>query len=324
MRKIECRKLFGLALSFIIPAIGYATDEPERKKSKSDGEVVKILKVDGKEALSKGFSMNKAVDYLDRTSMAWTNKHKCFTCHTNFIHLMAMSDFEKKPKYYADVKKSLDEMVTKRWASNGPRWDAEVIMSATALAFVDRSGPKKLSPNTKMALDRIWTVQREDGGFDWLKCDWPPMESDDEYGAAIAAVGVSAAPEAYSKSKKALAGIAKLKKYIAKQGLKKLHHRAMLIWAESLGGEWISDKDSKKVLQEILALQNKDGGWSSSSLGKWERDDDNPVDRNSDGYGTGFSLFVLQRAGVKADHVSLKKGIAWLKTNQRIAKRIES
>ena len=38
---------------------------------------------------------------------------------------------------------------------------------------------------------------KEDGGFSWLKCDWPPMESDDHYGVTLAAIAVGVAPDDY-------------------------------------------------------------------------------------------------------------------------------
>lgn len=305
--------LTGSALS----KAGEPNDDRDDAKVELDAKV-KILKVDGAESLARDFSLKKATDYLDRTAMAWTNKYKCFTCHTNYLHLIATSDFETKPKYYKAVQAKLGEMVTKRWKEKGPRWDAEVVMSAATLAFVDRHNGNQLNVNTRMALDKIWEVQRDDGGFDWLQCDWPPMESDDEYGAAIAAVGVSAAPENYQKSAKAKAGIAKLKKYIQTNGLKKLHHQAMLIWAESLGGEWISEKDAQAVVDQLLKMQKIDGGWNTPSIGDWERDDDQPADRKtSDGYGTGFAIFILKKAGLPNDHAAIQKGIQWLKENQR-------
>ena len=297
------------------PVVRQANDEDVEKTA------TKLLKVDPAEPLIAAYSFNKATEYLDRSSLAWTQKYKCFTCHTNFIHLMATADLQHRPKHFDQVKSALDTMVTKRWKEKGPRWDAEVIMSATALAFVDRSDQNKLSATTKMALDRIWTVQRKDGGFDWLQCDWPPMESDDEYGAAIAAVGLSAAPENYIRSESAKAGVNRLTQYIQTHGLARLHHRALLIWADSLGGDWISDKETNVVVKEILQLQNQDGGWNSPSLGKWKREDGQKTDKKSDGYGTGFALFILQKAGLDKDHKAIQNGVAWLKNNQRASGR---
>lgn len=292
-------------------------DDPKSGKR----EDVKIIKVDGSEPLVGTFSLDRATAFLDRTSMAWTKKHKCFTCHTNFIHLIALSDFEKKPRYYQTVRESLGELVSVRWKEKGPRWDAEVVMAAATLALVDRSGSGELSPVARQALDRVWDVQREDGGFDWLKCDWPPMESDDEYGAAMAAVAWSAAPANYRKTEAASQGRKRLKDYIREQGLKRLHHRGLLVWADRLGGDWLSEEEVGEIKDQILKIQNGDGGWNTPSIGKWKREDDREVDRNSDGYGTGFAIFVLRQAGLPSDHPAIAKGIAWLKANQRASGR---
>ena len=37
----------------------------------------------------------------------------------------------------------------------------------------------------------------------------------------------------------------------------------------------------------------------------------------SDGYGTGFSIYVLRKTGVPASDPAIQKGLAWLKDNQR-------
>ena len=42
---------------------------------------------------------------------------------------------------------------------------------------------------------------------------------------------------------------------------------------------------------------------------------------SSDGYGTGFAIYVLRQAGVPANDSRIQSGIAWLKTNQRISGR---
>ena len=61
------------------------------------------------------------------------------------------------------------------------------------------------------------------------------------------------------------------------------------------------------------------GGWSLPSLGTYRRRDktDNDPNAPSDGYATGLVVLVLRQAGVSADDPAIKKGVAWLKTNQR-------
>ena len=134
---------------------------------------------------------------------------------------------------HREVRKFAEELVTKRWEENGPRWDAEVVATAAALAYNDAATTDKLHAVTRTALDRMWTVQRDDGGWNWLKCDWPPMESDDHYGASLAAVAVGVAPEKYAETKQAKAGIEKLKQYLKANPPPTMHHKAMLLWAAS-------------------------------------------------------------------------------------------
>ena len=64
-------------------------------------------------------------------------------------------------------------------------------------------------------------------------------------------------------------------------------------------------------------------GWSLVSLGDWKGHDDfpnNPM-AGSDGYATGLMVYVLRQAGVPATDGAVKKGVAWLKKNQRASGR---
>ncbi len=283
-------------------------------------EEPQILQVSGEEAIAEDYSHQRAVDFLDRTSMAWTNKYKCFTCHTNFAHLIAVSGLDQPPKYFQEVRNELDNLVQIRWPEKGPRWDSEVVMAAMTLTVVDRNLGKPLSQSAKVALDKMWQVQQSNGGFDWLKCDWPPMESDDQYGAVVAAVAVSAAPRTYLRQKHVQSGITRLETYLSqirKQELR-LHHRAILLWAQSLKPGWMTQKEIDSTVAELIALQRPDGGWNTPSLGKWDREDGGVPDlATSDGYGTGFVVFMLTKAGVKRDSEVIQNGRSWLKKNQR-------
>ena len=72
-------------------------------------EEPQILQVISEEAMAPDYSHQRAVDFLDRTSMAWTKKYKCFTCHTNFAHLIAVSELEQRPEYFQEVRNALDD-----------------------------------------------------------------------------------------------------------------------------------------------------------------------------------------------------------------------
>ena len=112
-------------------------------------------------------------------------------------------------------RKALEDMVSVRWQKNGPRRPAEVVASAAALAFNDAHTTGKLHPHTKTALERMWTLQRPDGGWDWIKCNWPQMENDDHSGVTLAALGFGVAPDGYDKTPTAQKGLAGIRAYFA-------------------------------------------------------------------------------------------------------------
>lgn len=270
------------------------------------------------EPLAKEYSLEKAVGFLDAAALQWQKQRQCFTCHTNYAHLYARPSVGVNVPAAKEVRRFAEELIEKRWAEKGPRWDAEVVATAAALAFNDAATTGKLHPLTRQGLDRMWTVQREDGGFTWIKCDWPPMESDDHYGATLAAIAVGRAPEGYAQSAAAAKGIEKLKQYLKENPGPTLHHRAMVLWGASHLEGLLSAQEKQEIVDKLLALQKPDGGWGLATLGDWVRADKMPQDtEHSDGYGTGFVIYVLRQAGVPASDPRIEKGIAWLKSNQR-------
>ena len=276
------------------------------------------------EPKAESYSLPAAVAFMDKASQDWTGSRKCFACHTNYVYLMAkpMTETGQLDEAHRAVRDELEKMVEERWEKSGPRWDAEVVMSAAVLAMNDAATTGKLHPTTRKALDRMWKVQRADGGFDWLKCGWPPMESDDDYGIAIAALATGAAPEDYQKTPAAVEGLAKLRSYLEKTPPPTLHHQAMLLWPETYGVKLLSPEARQATLDKLVALQKKDGGWNSATLGNWKRGDGTEQDtETSDGYATGFVLFILKQTARPTPDDSITRGIAWLMTNQRASGR---
>ena len=270
------------------------------------------------ESIRGEYSASKAVEFLDSASLHWQKQRKCFTCHTNFAYLYARPLVDADDGALREVRSFAEELVRERWIEKGPRWDAEVVAAAAALAFNDSATRGQLHETTRMALDRMWTVQRPDGGWDWLKCNWPPMESDDHYGVTLAAIATGVAPQGYRDTDVAKAGMKKLRNYLSRNPPPTLHHEAMLLWAESYWPGLISSKQKSVTVEKLMKLQRPDGGWAVASLGDWKRGDGKEQDTTtSDGYGTGFVMFVLRRVGTPATDTNLKRGVTWLKGNQR-------
>lgn len=307
------RSLVLTVVTSLVPALGFTAEITPLGSVKDPGENRRD------EPVAKEYSLEKATTFLDAACLTWQKERQCFTCHTNYAHLYARPADSENDAAAKEVRRFAEELIEKRWVEHGPRWDAEVIATGAALAFNDAATTKTLHPLTRTALDRMWTVQREDGGFTWIKCNWPPMEHDDHYGVTLAALAVGIAPDDYAKSEQAAKGIAKLKAYFKANPGSTLHHRAMVLWASSALPDLLTDEEKTSIINELSSLQKVDGGWGLATLGDWKRKDaDEPQDlETSDGYGTGFVTYVLMRNGVKPDDPRIQRGLQWLKSNQR-------
>lgn len=272
------------------------------------------------------FSLRRAARYLDRAALSWQKEKDCGTCHTNFAYLMARPALSSVEPPRREVREFFEKMVEVRWKERGPRWDAEVVAAATTLAWNDRSTTGKLHAVTRKALDRMCGLQRDDGGWDWLKCGWPPMESDDHYGVTFAALGIALAPERYAETPAAREALAGIRRYLKSTPSPSHHHRAMVLWASLHVDDLLSDAERQETLRQLLSLQNADGGWTLARLlDGWtdhSRKDRKPQDlKSSDGYATGLIVYVARQAGVPPDDSRLRRAVEWLKSNQRASGR---
>lgn len=288
--------------------------------------VPEVEKISAQEPFAETFSVQKACVALDAAALEWQKKRSCGACHTNFAHMMARPFFEKTQPSPPEIRWFFEQMVEKRWPNQGPRWPAEVICVATTLASHDRATTGKLHPATRSALERMWTLQRADGGWDWLLCGWPPMESDDHYGVTFAALGVGLAPENYAQSPAARKGMAGIRDYLQRHPAPSLHHRAMLAWAAHYTPELQTTVERQKTLDELLALQRPDGGWATASLlAGWKdhrRKDKLPQSLDvGDGYGTGFVVYLARLQGLPNEDPRLTRALDWIKRHQRASGR---
>jgi squalene-hopene/tetraprenyl-beta-curcumene cyclase len=279
------------------------------------------------EPRASSVSLSAAARFLDATAVNWTRDRKCATCHTNVPYLFARGTLKAAPAEGPAIVRRFFENRVAHWDDAAkaakPRFDAEVVVTAVALAFDDVQTSGKLHPLTRTALDRMWTLQRPNGAWNWLKCAWPPFEHDDYYGAVFAAVGTAIAPDGYSQTEAAQKGLTKLKEYLRKTPPPSLHHKTWLLWVSAKLDGFLPASQRQQTIEELLALQHDDGGWSLASLGDWKGHDGRDNDKNapSDGYGTGLVVYVLRQTGISAKSDAIQRGVRWLHTNQRASGR---
>jgi squalene-hopene/tetraprenyl-beta-curcumene cyclase len=279
------------------------------------------------EPMAPAFSWPRAAEYLDTTSLEWTRQRNCGSCHTNYPYLLARPSLaEYKSPAEAEIRKYFEQRVA-HWddaeKDAKPRWDAEVVATAYALAMHDSATTGTLHPRTRSALDRIWTLQKPEGCWDWLKCGWPPLEHDDYYGALVAALAVGHAPDGYANQESAAQGLERLRRYFQKTPPPDLHHQTWLLWAATRLDGLMDSHKKEETIRALRAIQRPDGGWCLPSLGQWKRRNGKPNDSAapSDGYATGLIVLVLREAGVPASDPAIVKTVAWLKSNQRASGR---
>jgi len=295
------------------------------------------------EPFATTLSLEKTRNFLDEMAVNWTREKKCGTCHTNIAYMLGRSALGPHTPAADEVRNFFVDRAN-RWDSMGNElirgpvetskgwglvtWFAhEVIVTGTMLAMDDAGTTGTLAPITRDVLDRMWKLQRQDGGFYWLMAVSHPYETSEYYGSALAAVGAGMAPDGYAKTPAAQAGLKKLGKYLRDHNLSDniyLHDRLFVLWASTRIPDLITTEESDDIVKQVLALQKPDGGWSFPSLGNWRREDGTLNDRvgaPSDGYGTGLVTYVLRQTGRPTSDPVIARAVNWLKTNQRASGR---
>ena len=304
----------------------------ENAATKRAREIQEFVAACPDEPLAKNWSLEKAADHLDKAATTWLTHWKCAACHTSYLYVMAGPSLHTTPSpAVIRMRQYLEYRVT-HWdsgqAADKPGQGSaikplptegvtEIVATASTLAFLDSKTTGKLNPVTRQALDRIWNLQQPNGAWTWNHTNLAPLEYDDYFGAAFAALGVGAAPDGYSQTSEAQKGLAKLRTYFQNNRPPNLHHKAWLLWASSKMDHLMTPADRQQTVEELLKLQQVDGGWGLPSL--WKPSPMRTENKQvvSDGYATGLAIYVLRQAGLPTSDPKMEKGITWLKTHER-------
>jgi|SRR5579864_6267329 len=289
-----------------------------------------------------------AAAYLD-ARMAWwstwptaARDHEtfCVSCHTSAPYGMARALLDSGPGNHARsaVEQTFLSNVVKRvrlWKEVEPFYPdekrgkpktaesrgTESILNALILTQNDGIAGK-MSADTRIALDNMWSEQLTSGAaagaWSWLQFHNAPWEGDSQfYGATLAAIAAGSFPG--DRSTETERHLDALRAYLIKEcDSQTLLDRMMLVWASTGVSGLLAPAQRESILQEALARQRPDGGFSLSSfVGGWKRADQTPLETASDGYATGVVALVLHKTGVPRDHPALARAVAWLNSNQQ-------
>jgi len=300
-------------------------------------------------AASDTWSPKAAAAYLDQRSswwMAWPKSARdhetfCISCHTVAPYALgraALHSALHEPSASPNERKILDNVIkrVRMWNEVAPFYSdqtsglpktsesrgTEAILDALILASNDARS-RALSPDTRLALDNMWSLQLKTGdmkgSWAWLQFHNAPWEGDSQfYGTALAAIAVGTAPSDYKSEPSIQTGIKLMTGWLhTGMDAQTPLDRVVLLWASARIPGLLTEAEQKLIVEQTLAKQQADGGFSTSSLvGSWKRRDKTPLDTRSDGYATGLVAFALEQAALPQTQEPLKQALNWLAHNQ--------
>jgi squalene-hopene/tetraprenyl-beta-curcumene cyclase len=295
------------------------------------------------------WSPKAAAAYLDGRSswwMAWPKAARdhgtfCVSCHTlapyaigrpalrtalgetapsaneskmldNITHRVRI--WKEAEPFYADQTSGLPKSSESR--------GTEAIFNALILVWRDKASGH-LSPDARLALDNMWALQLRSGemsgSWAWLQFHNAPWEGDSQfYGTVLAAIAVGTAPDDYKSEAGIQNGIKLMRGWLQKEMTSQTPlDRAALLWASAKLTGLLSEAQQKTLVEETLAKQQQDGGFSMSNLvGAWKRRDQTPIESKSDGYATGLVAYALEQVKAPEADSAVRRALVWLAANQ--------
>jgi squalene-hopene/tetraprenyl-beta-curcumene cyclase len=295
------------------------------------------------------WSPEAAAAYLDRRAdwwMTWRGAARdhgtfCISCHTMLPYALARPALRERlgDQGLSEREQKVVENVrarVRRWPEAAPYYAdrpkdpskaaesraTEAVLNALILADADASAGR-LSADTRTAFDNMWALQQANGprsgAWAWLQFGLDPWEGPhaEYFGAALAALAIGTAPDAYASGPAIQPNLARLRSYLDREYANEpLSNRVVLLWASTKLPGLVGDDRRARLIADLCNAQRPDGGWSLESLHQpanaWGL---RRLSARSDGYATGLVTLALLRTGGATDaHVAT--GVAWLVRNQ--------
>ena len=269
-----------------------------------------------------------AARYLDARQEAWfawpraaSPDGPCISCHTGMPYLLARPALrrvlhETAPTMYeTGLLHRLDSRAGKEPVDGLQR--TNTIFEALFVTDIDKK---------RQAFDQLWALQKADGplkgAWQWFAADLDPWETPAQipYGAALGALAIGSAPASIRDTPDAQARIRSLVAYLNDDlQSRALHARLAMLWASTKLPQVMDDRTRRATIDEILAKQQADGGWTLESLGPWTDHPAAPPSLTpgaSHPYATALTAYVLKLAGGKAARKQTDRALDWLKAHQ--------
>jgi Squalene-hopene cyclase C-terminal domain len=265
----------------------------------------------------------RAIKYLQTESAAWLNTRKCAACHHVPLPLWALGEAQGQgyaidKKFLADTVESLlgsrDKLMSSRIFPNpadppDPRPQGRGLNMGLPMLAVAARSLASLSEGQKQSLKRIAgeivKKQQPDGSWKFFATlRRPPINESQTTDVAWIILALQSVPGPDAPKAQADA-LSKGMTWLDAAKPSDLHQdKALKVLLGVRSGK--PRKALQTTIDELLALQRADGGWSQTV-----------PDLKSDAFATGQTLYVLSLAGFSADRPEVKRGIDFLVATQK-------
>ncbi|HEV3312576.1 MAG TPA: hypothetical protein VG815_18845 [Chloroflexota bacterium] len=268
-------------------------------------------------------TVDRAIKYLQTESAAWLNSRRCSACHHVPMPLWALGEAELQgyvidKTFMADTVESLLGSKDKLLASKifpdpaappDPRPQGRGLnMGLPFIAVAAQSLPgmkEGQKQSLKLIAEEIVKKQQPDGSWEFFATlRRPPINESQTTDAAwiIMALQGQTGPDAPKEQREALS---KAIAWLDGANRSDLHQDKVL--KVLMGFRSGKPRETlQKTIDELLALQRADGGWSQTV-----------PELKSDAFASGQTLYVLSLAGFTADRPEIKRGIDFLVATQK-------
>jgi len=292
-------------------------------------------------------TVRAAAAYLDNGSISWVREKTCINCHTTGPYMSERPAWSKamgppKEEVLADFVKSVPAKpaAVKETEKEGLKYypgSWTTIWRSLGLAEWDKHVTGKLSEHTDRSLRDMLLRQSDNGAFvSYGEVEIPHITTDFEL-TLQAARAITAAPGwlAGLKDPELIARVDRMKAWLRDAKPRNDFDRVLRLQLASYLPDLVTRENRDEALALLSRKQHADGGWSTrdmSPVSDWHfkmsdtvlkliaslPDAANP---ESDAYMTALAIVLMRQNGVPADDGRVRRGVEWLKREQRVSGR---
>jgi squalene-hopene/tetraprenyl-beta-curcumene cyclase len=295
-------------------------------------------------------TVRAAAKYLDDGAHHWVREKSCIACHSTGVYMVERSALTKQLGKPSEVV--LEDFIKSVPANPGKPGDSALasIWRSSGLASWDKHVTGKLSEHTEKSLRHTVMILPEDGLYKNIKLVEIPYITTRFQMTVQAARAFVTAPGwlAGLKDSELLTRIELMKKRLREHQPVSDYELALKLQLAALMPDLVPQDVRDAATAMLWRQQLPDGGWSTRSMSdvmNWRQEIFPPTDKytwteamdpqvvaliqdapdaaspGSDPYMTAFAIVLLRESGVPAGDPRIQRGIAWLKSNQRVSGR---